>query len=185
MRNLLLAIAAIAVLAGCSTTEKTQGQGMVSVVAQNVVRIAGNMAIRDLDLNDVANENTHVEVAGFVNEFNSGYVLNLIRDEVENSGGRLASESNATISVEVAVNAAGNDRGKSSYFIGGSERTEGAMDLTVTVRDTHSGEKLSRQVIRGEAKYQQGSLMGFTGGGAYFVRENGDWEKVENPATFK
>jgi len=185
MKVFLIVFSVLAILAGCSTTEKTQGMGMVSVIAQNVVRIAGYKALRDLDIAEVANEKTHVEVRGFVNEFNEGFVLNLISDAVEDSNGRLTSKDNATITVEVAVNAAGNDRGSSSYFIGGSERTEGAMDLTVTIRDTHSGEKLSRQVIRGEAKYQQGSFMGITGGGAYYVREDGGWEKVENPATFR
>jgi len=172
-------------LVGCSTTQKTEGQGMVSVIAQNVVRIAGARAVRDLDLSEVKDRKVFVDVSGFVDDFNKGYILNLIRNEVEASGGTLPNRDQAELLVEVAVNSAGNDRGNSDYFIGGADRTEGGVDLTITTRNLATGERVARQTIRGQAKYQQGSLLGVTGSGAYFVMDGGDWDLVEDPARYR
>lgn len=172
-------------LAACSSTQKTGGQGMVSVVAQNVVRIAGNEAIRDLDITEVKDRKTYVSVTGFGDDFSSGYIQNLIRTEVENAGGKLAGEQFADTMVEVAVNAAGNDLGESRYIVGGSTRSEGTVDLTITVRDLQSGDRLSTQKILGQAKYQQGSFLGISGAGAYFVLKGDDWQIVEDPAYYE
>ena len=171
-------------LGGCSSTQKTQGQGMVSVVAQNAVRIAGSEAVSKLDISEVYGKDSYVVVTGFADEFNRGYVLNLIRDAVEDAGGQLASESNAELTVQVAVNAAGNDLGASSYIIGGSQRSEGSVNLTITVRDSETGARVSRQQIEGYAKYQQGSFLGITGSGAYFVLKGENWEIVRDPAYY-
>ena len=83
------------------------------------------------------------------------------------------------------MNSAGNDRGNSDYFIGGADRTEGGVDLTITTRNLATGERVARQTIRGQAKYQQGSLLGVTGSGAYFVMDGGDWDLVEDPARYR
>lgn len=185
MKNLfVIAIVSLLTLMGCSSTQKTQGQGMVSVVAQNAVRIAGSEAVSKLDISEVYGEKSYVVVTGFADEFNRGYVLNLIRDAVEDAGGQLASEGNSTLTVQVAVNAAGNDLGASNYIIGGSQRSEGSVNLTITIRNTESGGRVSRQQIEGYAKYQQGSFLGITGSGAYFVLKGDDWEIVRDPAYY-
>jgi hypothetical protein len=185
MRIAVLAIASIFIFSSCSTTQKTEGQGMVSVIAQNVVRIAGAKAVRDLDISEVDGKGSFVDVTGFVDSFNQGFIRNLIRDEVEAAGGRLLERSDAELIVEVAVNSAGNDRGSSGYVIGGAERTEGGVDLTVTIRDLASGQRLTSQAIRGQAKYQQGTLLGISGSGAYFVMDDNNWDLVEDPARYK
>lgn len=84
----------------------------------------------------------------------------------------------------MAVNAAGNDLGGSSYIIGGSQRSEGSVNLTITVRNSETGARVSRQQIEGYAKYQQGSFLGITGSGAYFVIKGDDWEIVRDPAYY-
>lgn len=181
----LLVIMSTLLLSACSTTEKSSGQGMVSVIAQNVVRIAGSKAIQSLSLEEVNNQKCYVVVTGFADEFNKGYVLNLLRNEVEANGGKLVSKDNANYEVDVSVNAAGNDKGASNYIVGGAQRTEGSVDLTVTIRGLATGDRITRQTIRGEAKYQQGSIMGITGSGTYFVKNMGSWDAVDDPATFR
>jgi hypothetical protein len=184
IKYILALLAVVFFISSCSSTQKTAGEGMVSVVAQNVVRIAGTHAIKNLDIGEVDGQPVFVEVTGFADSFSSGYVLNLLRGEVENQGGRLVAERYAELIVEVAVNAAGNDLGASGYIIGGSTRSEGTVDLTVSVRNGESGERLSRQQIVGYAKYQQGSFLGITGSGAYFVMDNGNWEIVRDPTYY-
>ena len=84
---------------------------MVSVVAQNVVRIAGKEAMADLDLSRANERRAYVDVTGFADAFSAGYIENLVRNRAEVDGGRLVTEANADIVIEVAVNAAGNDVG--------------------------------------------------------------------------
>ena len=183
--RIIVAISLITMmLMGCSSTQKTQGQGMVSVVAQNAVRIAGAEAVSKLDISEVYGKPSYVVVTSFADEFNRGYVLNLIRDAAEDAGGQLAEESDANLTVQVAVNAAGNDLGASSYIIGGSTRSEGSVNLTITVRDASTGARVSRQQIEGYAKYQQGSFLGVTGSGAYFVLKGDEWVIVRDPAYY-
>jgi len=185
MRNAVVAmIVALITLAGCSSTQKTQGQGMVSVVAQNAVRIAGSEAVSKLDISEVYGRTAHVVVTGFADEFNRGYVLNLLRDAVEDAGGQLEAEGKAELTVQVAVNAAGNDLGGSNYIIGGSSRSEGSVNLTITVRNAETGARVSRQQIEGYAKYEQGTFFGITGSGAYFVLKGDDWVIVRDPAYY-
>jgi hypothetical protein len=157
---------------------------MVSVVAQNVVRLAGREAVSDLDVKEVNNRKTFVKVTGFVDEFSRGYVENLIRSQVEAQGGKLVSQDNADTFVEVAVNAAGNDFGGSGYVLGKSSRSEGTVDLTITVREAETGERISQQQIIGHAKYQQGTFLGISGSGAYFILKGDDWQIVEDPAYY-
>lgn len=185
MKNILILLAIVFIaLSGCSSTQKTQGQGMVSVVAQNAVRIAGSEAVSKLDISEVYGKKTHVVVTGFADEFNRGYVLNLIRDAVEDAGGQLEAEEKAELTVQVAVNAAGNDLGASSYIIGGSSRSEGSVNLTITVRNSKTGARVSRQQIEGYAKYEQGTFFGISGSGAYFVLKGDDWVIVRDPAYY-
>jgi hypothetical protein len=185
MYKYLSALVMVLVVSGCSSTQKTEGQGMVSVVAQNVVRIAGSEAVKDLDLSETKERPTHIEVMGFADEFSEGYVLNLIRNAVEDQGGKLVAEQYAKLMVEVAVNAAGNDVGTSGYILGSSARSEGTVDLTITVRDLETGNRYSRQKIVGHAKYQQGSFLGISGSGAYFVLRGDDWEIVDDPTYYE
>lgn len=158
---------------------------MVSVIAQNVVRIAGLKAVRDLNLTEVKGQKVHLQTSGFVDEFNKGFINNLFVFQIENVGGRLVDRNNADFLVDVAVNAAGNDNGSSNYLVGGAERTEGSVDLTVVVRKAATGERLSSQTIRGYAKYQQGSFLRISGSGAYFFKQGEEWVIIEDPARFK
>lgn len=158
---------------------------MVSVIAQNVVRIAGLKAVRDLNLSELKGQKTHLQTSGFVDEFNKGFINNLVISQVENVGGRLVDRSSADFLVDVGVNAAGNDNGSSNYLVGGAERTEGSVDLTIVVRKAASGERVSSQTIRGYAKYQQGSFLRISGAGAYFVKQGAEWVIIEDPARFK
>jgi len=183
LKNIIF-VFAVGALAACSATQKTEGQGMVSVVAQNAVRIAGSEAISKLDLTEVKGKDSYVEVTGFADEFSRGYVLNLVRDAVEDLGGRLVKAEDAEIIVQAAINAAGNDMGANTYIIGSSARSEGSLNLTITVRDSSTGSRISRQQIEGYAKYQQGSFLGITGSGAYFVLKDDKWEIVEDPAYY-
>ena len=157
---------------------------MVSVVAQNVVRIAGREAMADLDLSRANERRAYVDVTGFADAFSAGYIENLVRNRAEVDGGRLVTEANADIVIEVAVNAAGNDVGISSYVVGGSSRSEGTVDLTITLRDSRTGERISRQQVVGYAKYQQGTFLGISGSGAYFVLKNDSWEIVDDPSYY-
>jgi hypothetical protein len=183
IKAILFSFLALLVM-GCSATQKTAGQGMVSVVAQNAVRIAGAEAISKLDLDEVRGKACTVEVTGFADDFTRGYVVNIVRDAVEDLGGRLAKPEEAEMVIEVAVNAAGNDLGANSYFVGSSVRSEGSLNLTITARDSATGARISRQQIEGYAKYQQGSFLGITGSGAYFVLKDEDWEIVDDPAFY-
>ncbi len=185
LKILIFTLSSMLLLSACSTTEKSSGIGMISVVAQNVVRIAGSKAVRDLNLGEVKGQKVYVDVTGFADDFNRGYISNLLKNEVEKFQGKLVNSQYADYVVDVAVNAAGNDKGGSNYIIGGAQRTEGSVDLTVTVRSLITGDKISSQIIRGEAKYQQGSIMGITGSGAYFVKNRGGWEVVDDPARYK
>ena len=185
IRNAFIVLTATCLLSACSTTEKSSGQGMVSVVAQNVVRIAGQQAVRYLSLRELDGVKCSVVVSGFADDFNRGYIENLIKNVVEESGGKLVNQQYAEYVVDVGVNAAGNDKGASSYIVGGAQRTEGSVDLTIVVRSLVTGDKMSSQTIRGEAKYQQGSILGITGAGAYFVKSSGSWIVVDDPATFR
>jgi len=182
-----LAISAVSIclLVACSSTQKTGGQGMVSVIAQNVVRIAGAKAVRDLNLSELKGRKTNLVITGFVNDFNRGFISNLINSQIEIVGGKLVDANNSEYIVEVGVNAAGNDNGSSDYLLGGAERTEGSVDLTVVIRKTNSGERLSSQTIRGYAKYQQGSFLKISGAGAYFYKQGEEWVIIEDPARFK
>ena len=187
MKKLTFLAALIVTIAGtaaCSSTQKTEGQGMVSVVAQNVVRIAGKEAMADLDLSRANERRAYVDVTGFADAFSAGYIENLVRNRAEVDGGRLVTEANADIVIEVAVNAAGNDVGISSYVVGGSSRSEGTVDLTITLRDSRTGERISRQQVVGYAKYLLGTFLGISGSGAYFVLKNDSWEIVDDPSYY-
>lgn len=183
--SLLVIFAVLAVLTACSTTQKTPGGGMVSVVAQNVVKVAGYRAVRDLDLKIVSGRKTFLEITGFNDGANRGFIESLMRNQVELVGGTLVDKQRADVTVEVIVNVAGIDHGTSSYFVGGAERSEGAFDVSILVRNALEGSRLSSQTIRGYAKYQEGSFLGIKGSGAYFVKEKGEWVVVKDPALYK
>jgi hypothetical protein len=178
-------LAFLVTLTACSSTQKTAGQGMLSVIAQNVVRIAGAKAVRDLQISEVRGKKVHVQLSGFLDDFSKGFVQNLISNHVESFGAGLVDRNQAELIVEVNVNAAGNDRGQSDYLVGSAERTEGSVDLTVVVRDVATGMRISSQTIRGYAKYQQGSFLRVKGSGAYFVKIGNNWSLVEDPVRFK
>jgi hypothetical protein len=158
---------------------------MVSVVAQNVVKVAGYRAVRDLDLKAISGRKTFLEITGFNDGANRGFIESLMKSQVELASGTLVDKQRADVTVEVIVNVAGIDHGTSSYFVGGAERSEGAFDVSVVTRNALDGTRLSSQTIRGYAKYQEGSFLGIKGSGAYFVKEKGEWVVVKDPALYK
>lgn len=172
---------------GCSSTQKTGGEGLVSVVAQNVVRIAGIRAMQSADLSAVKGKAAFVKLTGFVDDRNKNFLENLVRSKIEDSGARLVSEDKAAVTVEVVVNSAGNDRGASKVpLLTSSERTEGSVDMELIIRNTADGARLSSQNVSGLAKYEQSSVLGIEGSGVYYVKDaKGDFKEVPNPAAYK
>lgn len=180
-------IATLFLLPSCASTQKTGGGGLISVVAQNVVRIAGVQAMKSADLSQLKDKLTYVKTTGFVDERNEKFIDNLVRSKAEVAGARLVREDKAQLILEAVVNSAGNDQGNSKVpLVMRSERTEGSVDLDLIVRDVNNGSRLSTQQVRGEAKYQQSTVIGFQGSGAYYVKEaNGKFTMVENPSNFR
>ncbi|MGA0104229.1 MAG: hypothetical protein ACO3LH_11035, partial [Steroidobacteraceae bacterium] len=124
------------IVTGCSTTQKTAGEGMTSVVAQNVVRIALVQGLKDVDFSLVDGRDVVVSLTGFADDRNRGILELLFRTRVEDAGGRLvASQSGADLQIEVAVLTAGNDQGGGFGIWLLSERTESLIDLQLTIRD--------------------------------------------------
>ncbi len=180
-------VMSLQVIFGCSTTQKTPGGGLVSVVTQNVVRIAGVKAIKEADLSSLKGSATYIKLTGFVDEQNRGFIEHLVRSRTEDAGARLVSEDNAQFTLEIVVNNAGNDQGRSNIpIISSSERTEGAVDLDLIIRNTANGTKISTQNIRGEAKYEQTTVIGIQGRGEYYVKDKSSkYVKVPDPASYR
>lgn len=183
--SLIFIFLAVIIFSGCSTKQKTMGQGMVSVVAQNVVRIAGVKAMKDANLSVVKGKKVYVKTTGFADDFNRGFIDNLVRSKAEDAGCLLVDENNAEIIIEVAVNSAGNDLGSTKIpLLSNSTRTEGTVDLSLTLRDNNTGRRISKQSIIGHAKYEQGEIIGVQGSGQYYVKENNKFVKVDNPSSY-
>ena len=56
MKNFLkitLSILFLLLVSACQSTQKTYGEGLVSVVSQNVVKLAGNSAITQADFSSI------------------------------------------------------------------------------------------------------------------------------------
>ena len=172
---------------GCSTTQKTGGEGMVSVIAHNVVRIAGIKAMQTVDLSSVKGKATFVKLTGFVDDRNRSFLENLVRSKSEEAGARLVSEDKAALTIEVVVNSAGNDRGASAVpLITSAERTEGTVNIDLIIRSTSDGTKISTQNAFGQAEYEQRSVLGVSGSGTYYVKDAaGAFKEVPNPALYK
>ncbi|MFC1845337.1 hypothetical protein ACFLZ5_11205 [Thermodesulfobacteriota bacterium] len=182
---LIFVFLVIVIFSGCSTKQKTMGQGMVSVVAQNVVRIAGIKAMKDANLTAVKGKKTFVKTTGFADDFNRGFIDNLVRSKAEDAGCLLVNENSAEIIIEVAVNSAGNDLGATKIpLLSNSTRTEGTVDLSLTLRDNNSGQRISKQSIIGHSKYEQGEIIGIQGSGQYYVKEKAKFIKVDNPSSY-
>lgn len=182
----LLAVALL-ILPSCASTQKTGGAGLISVVAQNVVRIAGVQAMKGADLSILKDRLTYVKTTGFVDDRNEKFIDNLVRSRAEAAGAKLVREDKSQVVLEVVVNSAGNDQGRSKVpLVMRSERTEGSVDLDLIVRDVNNGSRLSTQQVKGEAKYQQSTVMGFQGSGEYYVKNNqGKFDLVKDPSSFR
>jgi hypothetical protein len=173
-------------LAGCSTTQKTAGEGLSSVVAQSVVRIAGLRAMHDADLSALKGKSTHVDLTGFIDDKNKSYLESLIKSKVEAAGGRI-TDGKAAMTLEVLVNSPGNDMGAASKvpLITRSERTGGTIDLDLTIRRS-GGAKVKTEHVHGESKYEQTAILGIEGQGKYFVKgSGGEYTEVPNPSTYE
>jgi len=171
-RYFLFTLFTIFVLTSCQSTQKTSGEGLISVVAQNVLKIAGNQAIQNADFSNLNNVPVTVELKGFVEEKTEGFIQNLVSSSAEKSGALLIRSGKPDIVIEAVVNSAGNDLGSSRVpVINRALRTESVVDLTIIFRDPDTGKRLSTQDIRGEAKYEQKTWVGVINeSGKYYVK---------------
>ena len=171
-RYFLSTLFTIFVLTSCQSTQKTSGEGLISVVAQNVLKIAGNQAIQNADFSNLNNVPVTVELKGFVEEKTEGFIQNLVSSSAEKSGALLIRSGKPDIVIEAVVNSAGNDQGSSRVpVINRALRTESVVDLTIIFRDPDTGKRLSTQDIRGEAKYEQKTWVGVINeSGKYYVK---------------
>jgi len=175
MKNFLkitLSILFLLLVSACQSTQKTYGEGLVSVVSQNVVKLAGNSAITQADFSSIKGKKILVELTGFVEERTKGFIDNLVSSNAEKEGARLIRSGDPDILVEVVVNSAGNDQGTSRIpVINRALRTESVVDLTLIFRDPSTGSRISTQDIRGEAKYEQKRWVGIIDeSGKYYIK---------------
>jgi len=177
MKNFLkitLSILFLLLVSACQSTQKTYGEGLVSVVSQNVVKLAGNSAITQADFSSIKDKKILVELTGFVEERTKGFIDNLVSSNAEKEGARLIRSGDPDILVEVVVNSAGNDQGTSRIpVINRALRTESVVDLTLIFRDPSTGSRISTQDIRGEAKYEQKRWVGIIDeSGKYYIKSS-------------
>lgn len=170
----LLIFSAVLLISACQSTQKTTGEGLVSVVAQNVLKLAGDQAIKGANFNSVSGLPVKIELKGFVEQKTKGFIENLVSARAEKSGALLIRNGEPDIIIETVVNSAGNDRGSSSIpIINRALRTESVVDLTIILRDANTGERLSTQNIRGESKYEQKRWVGIIDeSGKYYVKSS-------------
>jgi hypothetical protein len=180
IRNLLLSVCLAASLSACSTTQKTEGSGLLSVVTQNVLTIAGDAAISQADFSPIKGKGIQIEMSGFVEEKNRGFLSNLVSSKAENAGSLLVRMRKPDLILEVVVNRAGNDAGKSNVpILKASRRTEATVDLTLTVRDPMTGQRISSQRVAAFSKYEQAKWVGIVDGkGQYYVRSASSQQQV-------
>ncbi|MDA9691560.1 hypothetical protein N9U35_00125 [bacterium] len=177
MKNFLkitLSVLFLLLVSACQSTQKTYGEGLVSVVSQNVVKLAGNSAITQADFSSIKDKKILVELTGFVEERTKGFIDNLVSSNAEKEGARLIRSGDPDILVEVVVNSAGNDQGTSRIpVINRALRTESVVDLTLIFRDPSTGSRISTQDIRGEAKYEQKRWVGIIDeSGKYYIKSS-------------
>ena len=168
----LLIFSAVLLISACQSTQKTTGEGLISVVAQNVLKLAGDQAIKGANFNSVSGLPVKIELKGFVEQKTKGFIENLVSAKAEKSGALLIRNGEPDIIIETVVNSAGNDRGSSSIpIINRALRTESVVDLTIILRDANTGERISTQDIRGESKYEQKRWIGIIDeSGKYYVK---------------
>ncbi|WP_397597915.1 hypothetical protein [Sphingorhabdus sp.] len=185
IRNLLLAVCLTAGLSACSTTQKTEGSGLLSVVTQNVLTIAGEAAVSQVDFSSIKSKGIQIEMTGFVEEKNKGFLTNLVASKAENAGALLVRLGKPDLILEVVVNRAGNDAGKSSVpILKASRRTEATVDLTLTFRDPMTGQRISSQRVAALSKYEQAKWVGIVDGkGQYFVRSASSEQQIGGVAS--
>ena len=172
---------------GCSRTQKTGGHGYTSVVAQNVVRLAGVESLRNADFGPAVGKRAAINLTGFVDDMNEPVISQMVRAKAEEAGVRVVRGNNADHEIEVVVRNAGIDQGDSRVpIISRSERCEGTVDLELVVRNLETGEKSDPQYLRAQAKYEQSTTLGIQGSGTYFVKKpGGKFAKVRNPMTYQ
>ena len=171
-KKLFISFTIIFIITSCQSTQKTTGEGLISVVAQNVLKLAGNQAIKGANFSSVNNVKVKVELKGFVEEKTKGFIENLVSSNAEKNGALLIRNGEPSIIIEAVVNSAGNDQGSSRIpVINRALRTESVVDLTIVFRDADSGKRISTQDLRGEAKYEQKTWVGIIDeSGKYYVK---------------
>ena len=171
-KKLFISFTIIFIITSCQSTQKTTGEGLISVVAQNVLKLAGNQAIKGANFSSVNNVKVKVELKGFVEEKTKGFIENLVSSNAEKNGALLIRNGEPSIIIAAVVNSAGNDQGSSRIpVINRALRTESVVDLTIVFRDADSGKRISTQDLRGEAKYEQKTWVGIIDeSGKYYVK---------------
>lgn len=171
---------------GCSSKQKTGGKGMTSVVAQNVVRIAGIQAMKGADFSAMKNKKVYVKLSGFKEEFSASFIKSLVESSIEKNGALLAQKTDAELILTAVINSSGNDQGTSRVpIISSSKRCEGTVNLQLITRDAVTNEKLFSQNILGEAKYKETEVLGIQGEGKYYVKIDGKYHKIEDPINYQ
>ena len=171
-KKLFISFTIIFMITSCQSTQKTTGEGLISVVAQNVLKLAGNQAIKGANFSSVNNVKVKVELKGFVEEKTKGFIENLVSSNAEKNGALLIRNGEPSIIIEAVVNSAGNDQGSSRIpVINRALRTESVVDLTIVFRNADTGKRISTQDLRGEAKYEQKTWVGIIDeSGKYYVK---------------
>lgn len=171
---------------GCSAVQTTFGGGLTSVIAQNVVRIACIKAMQPIDGNVFAGRKVEVKLTGFNDEKNRGILELLMKQKVEMNQGMIVGPEQADMQAEVAIMSAGNDAGASRMVFVSSDRTIGSVDLFLSIRDLKSSKVVFAKALRGEAKHEQTSILGYQKDGRYYVKDNnGRFEGVPDPKTYQ
>jgi len=170
----------------CTAVQTTTGGGLTSVIAQNVVRIACTKALQQLDEGAFAGKKIELKLTGFNDDKNRGILEFMIRSKIEQYKGTIVNADMADMQAEVAILSAGNDAGASRMIVVNSDRTLGAVDLILTLRNAKTGSVVMTSTLRGEAKHEQTSIMGYQKTGKYSVKDaKGDYQLIPDPKLYK
>ena len=184
--KLYTGIFAVLITMACTAVQTTTGGGLTSVIAQNVVRIACTKALQQLDEGAFAGKKIELKLTGFNDDKNRGILEFMIRSKIEQYKGTIVNADMADMQAEVAILSAGNDAGASRMIVVNSDRTLGAVDLILTLRNAKTGSVVMTSTLRGEAKHEQTSIMGYQKTGKYSVKDaKGDYQLIPDPKLYK
>ena len=170
----------------CSAVQTTSGGGLTSVIAQNVVRIACVKAMKPIDVKAFSGKKIELKLTGFNDDKNRGILELLLKMKIEQNNGIIVGPEAAELQAEVAILSAGNDAGASRMILVNSDRTLGTVDLILTLRNAKTGVPVFVIPLRGEAKHEQTSILGYQKNGYYYVMNaKGKYEIIPDPKLYQ